>query len=62
MAIIMGGFHILLMTRKVLYKNFNLMGLKKWWLKPKILASGLVDQTKEGGHYSRAVRLQKIVS
>ena len=59
MAIIMGRFHILLKTRKVLYKNSNLMGLKKWWLKSKIFAVGSVRQTKEAGHCSQAVRLQK---
>ena len=56
---IMGGFYILLVTPKVIYKYYNLMGLKEWWLKSKIIAAGSVDQAIEVRHYSRAVRLYK---
>ena len=55
----MGGFHIFLVTLNVLYKKYNLMGLKEWWLTSKIIAAGSVDQAMEGRHYFRAVRLHK---
>ena len=56
---IMGGFHILLVKLKILYKKYNLLGLQQWWLKSKIIAEGSVNQAAEGKHYSRAIRLHK---
>ena len=50
---------MLLVTLKVLYEKYNLMDLKEWWLKLKIIAAGSVDQAIKVGHYSRAVRLHE---
>ena len=47
----MGGFHILLVKLKILYKKYNLLGLQQWWLKSKIIAEGLVNQAAEGKRY-----------
>ena len=55
----MGGFHILLVKLKILYKKYNLLGFQQWWLKSKIIAEGLVNQAAEGKHYSRAIHLLK---
>ena len=56
---IIGGFHILLLKLKILYKKCNLLGLQRWWLKSTIIAEGSVNQAAEGKHYSRAIRLHK---
>ena len=53
----MGGFHILLVKLKILYKKYNLLGLQHWSLKSKIIAEGTVNQAAEGKHYSRAIHL-----
>ena len=50
---------MLLVTLKVLYEKYNLMDLKEWWLKLKVIAAGSVDQAIKVGHYSRAVRLHE---
>ena len=47
----MGGFHILLVKLKILYKKYNLLGLQQWWLKSKIIVEGLVNQAAEGKRY-----------
>ena len=36
--IIMGGFYILLVKLKILYKKYNVLGLQQWWLKFKVIA------------------------
>ena len=55
----MGGFHILLVKLKILYKKYNLLGFQQWWLKSKTIAEGSVNQAAEGKHYSRAIHLLK---
>ena len=52
---VMGGFHILLVKLKTLYKKYISLGLQQWWWKSK----GSVNQAAEGKHYSRALRLRK---
>ena len=47
---IMGGFHILLVKLKILYKKYNLLGLEQWWLKSKTVAEGSINQAAEGKH------------
>ena len=47
---IMGGFHILLVKLKILFKKYNLLGLQS-----EIIAKGSVNQAAEGKHYSRAI-------
>ena len=46
----MGGFHILLVKLKILFKKYNLLGLQS-----EIIAKGSVNQAAEGKHYSRAI-------
>ena len=54
----MGGFHILFVKLKILYKKYNLVGLQQWWLKSKIIAEGLVYQATNGKRYSRECLLR----
>ena len=56
---IMGGFHIILVNLKILYKKYGLLCLRGWWVKSKIIADGSSDNVLEGGHYSRGTRLNK---
>ena len=42
---ILGGFHILLVNLKIIYKKYGLLGLRGWWVKSKIIADGSVDKT-----------------
>ena len=56
---IMGGFHILLVNLKILYKKYGLLGLRGWWVKSKIIADGSFDKALEERHYSRGTRLHK---
>ena len=34
--IIMGGFHIILLNLKILYKKYGFLSLKRWWVKNAI--------------------------
>ena len=56
---IMGGFHILLIKLKILYKKYTLLCLQQWWLKSKIIAESSVNQAAEGKHCSRAIHFHK---
>eukprot|EP00794_Sanderia_malayensis_P006502 gene6502-7247_t len=56
---IMGGFHILLCSLKVLYKQYGVLGFREWWCQSNVIAQGSVDQALEGRHYSRSLRLHK---
>ena len=47
----MGGFHILLVNLKILYKKYGLLGLRGWWIKSDIIADGSVNKPLEGRHY-----------
>ena len=55
----MGGFHILLVNLKIIFKRYSLIGLKDWWVKSKVIAEGSVDKALEGRHYSRGIRIHK---
>ena len=55
----MGGFLILLVNRKILYKKYGLLGFRGRWVKSKIIADGSLNKILEGRHYSRGTRLHK---
>ena len=50
---IMSGFHILLVNPKILYKKYDLLGLRGWLVKSKIIADGSDDKTLEGRRGTR---------
>ena len=56
---IKGGFHILLVNLKILYKKYGLLGLRGWRVKSKIIADGSIDKALDGRHYSRGTQLYK---
>ena len=55
----MGGFHILLVNLKILYKKYGLFSLKGWWIKSKIIEDESVDKTLEGRNYSTGTPIHK---
>ena len=40
----MGGSNIILVNLKTLYYEYGLLGLRGWWVKPKITADGFVTK------------------
>ena len=56
---LMGGFHTILVSLKILGKKFACLGLRNWWIDAGIIAEGSVDKAMDGRHYHRSVRLHK---
>ena len=50
---IMGGFHIILVNLKILYKKYGLLCLRGWWVKSKIIADGSSDNVLGGSLFKR---------
>ena len=56
---IMGGFHIFLVTLKILCNKYGFLGLRGLWVRSKIVADGSVNKALEERHYSRRTQLHK---
>ncbi len=56
---LMGGFHTILVSLKILGKKFTCLGLRDWWVDAGIIAEGSVEKAMDGHHYHRSVRLHK---
>ena len=54
---ILGGFHQLRAIPKILYKRYQFMGYKDWFVDSEIIAPGSAEQGFEGRHYFRSMRL-----
>jgi len=53
---LMGGFHAILANLKILFKKFDCLGFRDWWVDAGAIADGSVAQEFEGRHYARSVR------
>ena len=49
---LIGGFHILLVYLKILYKKYGCLGFQDWWVDSGVIADGSVSQAIEGRHYA----------
>ena len=58
---ILGGFHQVSVIQKILYKRHQCMGYEDWFVDSEIIAPGSGDQSFEGRHYFRSMRLHKEV-
>ena len=56
---LLGGFHILLVYLKILYKKYGCLGLQDWWVDAGAVADGSVMSSIEGKHYARGIRMHK---
>ena len=58
-VILMGGFHQLRVKQRLIYKDFNCIGIKDWCVEDGMIAPGSAAQAMEGRHYYRCMCLHK---
>ena len=58
---LMGGFHTIMVSLKILGKKFACLGFRDWWIDAGIIAEGSVDKAMDVRHYhrSRGGRVQR---
>ena len=56
---LMGGFHLLLVYLKILYKKYGCLGSDQWWVAGGVIMEKPVKQAIEGKHYYQGIGLHK---
>ena len=56
---LLGGFHTIMVKLKIMYKKYEALGFRDWWVDAGAIAEGSSVQAIEGRHYFRAIRLHK---
>ena len=56
---LLGGFHLLLVYLKILYKKYGCLGFDQWWVASGAIKEKSVKQAIEGKHYYRGIGLHK---
>ena len=54
---LIGRFHILLVYLKILYKKYNCLGLRDWWVDAGAILEGSVCKAIESKHYQGGISL-----
>ena len=54
---LIGGFHILLVYLKILYKKYYCLGLRDWWVDAGAILEGSVCKAIESKHYQGGISL-----
>ena len=54
-----GGLHTLMVKLKIMYKKYDALGFREWWVDAGVIAVGSSVQAVEGKHYIRNLGLHK---
>ena len=57
--VLMGDFHQLRVRQKQIYKQYACLDFKSWFIDSGVMPKGSADQTIEGKHYYRSMRILK---